>query len=133
MGWSRWNHYRYQRPLSGVVGHRSPRNPIVIASGDSVAVGEGPMGVKLVVLAIANRFVTRHRHRIARKLLKVHLRPIEVIFHRRVRLLVERHAHVKVRALEDDVVPRGRLAPFEFESSSLSVRLFVPARTEGWV
>ena len=99
------NDRRDQSPFTGVRGHASPGDAIVVAGGDSVAVGEGPMGVKLVVLTIANRLVARHRHRIASKPLKIHFRPVEIVLHRRVRLLVEWHSNVKVRPLQNDVVP----------------------------
>src|SRR5699024_8773303 len=91
------------------------------------------MGVELVVLAIANRLVTRHRHRVARKLLKIHLRPVEVVLHRRVRLLVERHAHMEVWALQDDIFPGRWFAPPLFESPVLEVCRLVPPLRKLWL
>src|SRR5699024_8462693 len=102
---------RDQSTLASVRRHCSPRHPVVLTSGHPVAVGEVPVGVELVVFAIANRFITRHRYRVARKLLYVHPEPVFVTSHRGIRMLKKGNTDMKTGPLVNDIIPDFRSTP----------------------
>src|SRR5699024_11943156 len=81
-----WNQSSFAR----IGGHTPPGNSVVVTSGDSFAVGEGPMGVELIVLTIANRLVARHRHRAAIELFQVKIIPLSMSIHCLIRKPVSR-------------------------------------------
>src|SRR5699024_1218962 len=120
---------RNQRTFTSVCSHSPPRDSVIVAGGDTVSVGEVPVSVELVIFTIADRLVTRHRHRITRQLLKIHFRPVEVVLHGRIRLLIERHPDMEVRPLQNDIVPRIWFAPSKFETTLLAIDRFIPSST----
>ncbi len=89
------------------------------------------MGVVGVIPGtVSRRFVRGDRNGVGRKRLQVDHRPVLVVLHGRVWRLVEGRRHVKVRALEDDVVPGIGGSPLLDEVALGAVVLFVPSGRE---
>src|SRR5699024_665332 len=88
------------------------------------------MRVELVVLTIPNRLVARHWHCIARKLLKIHFRPVLIMFHRRIWLLIERVSNEKSWALQDYVIPFIGPSPLKLKTSLFAINGLVPTSTK---
>src|SRR5699024_6352412 len=107
-------------------GHTPPGNSVVVTSGDSFAVGAGPMGVELIVLTIANRLVARHRHRAAIELFQVNILPEPLAIHCCSPKLVCRCRNMDNGALNDHFIPPARRPPCSLESTLLKVSCLIP-------
>ena len=119
---ARWDDGWNKSAFTSVGSHAAPSDAVVVAGGSVV-----PVGVETVVggtvacgLVLGDGLCARGKR------LHIGRAPVQIVLHGLVWLLVQRGRNVKVRSLEDGIIP-GCWSPYFFEASFLKVGCFVPS------
>ena len=103
VGRTGWDDRGDESAFASVGGHAAPGDAVVVAGGGAV-----PVGVEAVIGgAVADRLVLSDGLGVNRKGFEIGGGPILVALHGLVGLLVKRCGDVKVRSLDNSVVPGG--------------------------